>query len=74
MPGSSRNLTLDQKETLQMKACKAAIKAGKTLAPQEVKRLIEDLIESPSNFTCPHGRPLFVLFDKNKLERLFLRQ
>lgn len=74
IPGSSRNLTLDQKETLQMKACKAAIKAGKTLAPQEVKQLIEDLVKSPSNFTCPHGRPLFILLDKNKLERLFLRQ
>jgi DNA mismatch repair protein MutL len=73
-PGSTRDLTLDQKEKLQMKACKAAIKAGKTLAQAEVKRLIEDLINSPSNFTCPHGRPLFILFDKNKLERLFLRQ
>jgi len=74
VPGSTRNLTLDQKESLQMKACKAAIKAGKTLAPQEVKQLVEDLITSPSNYSCPHGRPLFIQFDKDKLERLFLRQ
>jgi DNA mismatch repair protein MutL len=72
-PGSSRDLTLDQKEKLQMRACKAAIKAGKTMYPDEVTRLVEDLVSSPSNFTCPHGRPLCLLFDKAKLERLFLR-
>jgi DNA mismatch repair protein MutL len=72
-PGSSRDLTLDQKETLQMKACKAAIKAGKTMYPEEVQRLVEDLVKSPSNYTCPHGRPLCLFFDKNKLESLFLR-
>ncbi len=72
-PGSSRDLTLEQKEKLQMKACKAAIKAGKTMYPDEVTRLVEDLLKSPSNFTCPHGRPLCLLFDKAKLERLFLR-
>ena len=72
-PGSSRDLTLDQKETLQMRACKAAIKAGKTMYPEEVERLVEDLVKSPSNYTCPHGRPLCIFFDKNKMESLFLR-
>lgn len=72
-PGSSRDLSLDQKETLQMRACKAAIKAGKTMYPEEVERLVEDLVKCPSNYTCPHGRPLCIFFDKNKLESLFLR-
>jgi DNA mismatch repair protein MutL len=72
-PDSSRDLTLEQKEKLQMRACKAAIKAGKTMYPDEVTRLVEDLVKSPSNFTCPHGRPLCLLFDRSKLETLFLR-
>ena len=74
MPHSNRNLTLDQKETLQRKACKAAIKAGQTLSELEVKKLIQDFINSPQNFTCPHGRPLFLQYDKDRLEHLFLRK
>ena len=73
LPNSSRDLTLDQKEVLQLKACKAAIKAGKRLSEPEVKRLIKDFLASPNNFTCPHGRPLCLQFTKSKLESLFLR-
>lgn len=73
-PDSTRNLTLDKKETLQRQACRAAIKAGQTLAEPEVKKLIDDFIVSPQNYTCPHGRPLFIHYDKNKLETLFLRK
>ena len=52
-----------------MKACKAAIKAGKKMYPKETKQLIKDFIQSPSNFTCPHGRPLCIKIDKNELEK-----
>ncbi len=62
-----------QKEALQMKACKAAIKAGKILREPEVKQLIKDFLKTPERFTCPHGRPLYQHFNKSKLERLFLR-
>jgi DNA mismatch repair protein MutL len=62
-----------QKEQLQMKACKAAIKAGKILHEAEVKSLIANFLQSPSNYTCPHGRPLAKFFDKAAFERWFLR-
>ena len=62
------------KSILEMKACKAAIKAGQTLSQVEIKSLIRQMIESPNNYTCPHGRPLVLHFDKNKLETLFLRR
>ncbi|RAP33376.1 DNA mismatch repair endonuclease MutL [Candidatus Marinamargulisbacteria bacterium SCGC AG-439-L15] len=67
-------LSPDQKEVLQLKACKAAIKAGKKMADSEVRSLLHDFICSSSNFTCPHGRPLFVKFEKSDLEKLFLRR
>ncbi len=67
------SIVADQKERLQLKACKAAIKAGKRMPDLEVKQLLQDLIQTPSNFTCPHGRPLFITFGKTELERLFLR-
>ena len=64
----------DQKEALQLKACKAAIKAGKKLTDAEVRRLLEDFMAAPSNFTCPHGRPLFVRWDKEALEKMVARR
>jgi len=73
-PGSTRDLTLDQKETLQRQACRAAIKAGQTLYPEEIRSLLYDFIKSPQNYTCPHGRPLYIFYDKPKLESLFLRK
>ncbi|RAP33206.1 DNA mismatch repair endonuclease MutL [Candidatus Marinamargulisbacteria bacterium SCGC AG-410-N11] len=72
-PGSTRDLTLEQKETLQMKACKAAIKAGKKMDPLEVNQLIKDFIKCPLNYTCPHGRPLYIHLTKSKLEHFFHR-
>ncbi|MBT5855106.1 DNA mismatch repair endonuclease MutL [bacterium] len=68
------DLNPDQKEGLQMKACKAAIKAGRRLLAEEVRQLVKDFLAAPSNFTCPHGRPLFVSFSKIDLEKLFLRR
>jgi len=62
-----------EKETLQRMACRAAIKAGKKMAPEEVDAMVAELIHTPSNFTCPHGRPLYITFKKNDLERMFLR-
>ena len=40
----------------------------------EIKQLLKDFIQTPQNFTCPHGRPLFIHYDKHKLETLFLRK
>ncbi len=73
-PGSTRSLTLDQKEVLQRQACRAAIKAGQTLFPEEVEQLLRDFLKCPQNYTCPHGRPLFIFYDQSKFETLFLRK
>ena len=58
----------------QMVACKAAIKAGKRMKESEIQHLLKDLIETPSRYTCPHGRPLCVFLGKPELEKLFLRR
>ena len=73
-PESVCNLTLDQKEVLQRQACRGAIKAGQVLSEPEVRHLVQDFLDSPQNYTCPHGRPLFSHFDSHKLETLFLRK
>jgi DNA mismatch repair protein MutL len=60
-------------ELLDMMACKAAVKAGDPLTPQEIDALIasKDLIEKSSN--CPHGRPTTLRLDLRDLERQFKR-
>lgn len=74
VPGQEQDLVADRKEVLQQRACKAAIKAGKKMAPAEVEQLIIDLLRSPSKFSCPHGRPLFIKLGKAELEKMFLRR
>ena len=73
LPGFSKEMVLEKKEELQLKACKAAIKAGKRLSEAEVKKLVQDFVESPLNYTCPHGRPLYLKYSKYDLEKAFLR-
>ncbi len=68
------DMSLAQKEKLQMMACKAAIKAGNKMSEPEIRQLLLDFQASPANFTCPHGRPLFIKLDKPALEKLFLRR
>lgn len=56
-----------------MTSCKAAVKAGDPLSPQDMQRLIEDMLEVEHSRYCPHGRPTRVKLDKATLERLFHR-
>lgn len=60
-------------EVLDMMACKAAIKAGDPLTPQEIQTLIQkrDLVERSSN--CPHGRPTTLKLSLSDLEKQFKR-
>ena len=58
---------------LQMKACKAAVKSGQLLKDAEVQHLLEMVINSDQQFTCPHGRPLYIKMSESKLDSLFLR-
>tara|TARA_B100001989_G_C24542675_1_gene468594 strand:- start:337 stop:2220 length:1884 start_codon:yes stop_codon:yes gene_type:complete len=74
IPGSLRDITLDQKDMLQRKACRAAIKAGQKLQRPEIEQLLTDFVKSPQNYTCPHGRPLYILLDQHRLESMFLRK
>lgn len=62
-------------ERLIATVCKrAAIKAGQTLAPDEMQKLIRQLEQCASPRTCPHGRPTVVHFTVEQLEREFGRR
>jgi DNA mismatch repair protein MutL len=60
-------------EVLELMACKAAIKAGQRLQPDEIDALLaqRDQVERGSN--CPHGRPTSLSLSMRDLQRQFKR-
>lgn len=54
-------------------ACKAAVKAGDILDDSQKQRLMADLFVLPDRFTCPHGRPSYIVFTPEDLEKIFKR-
>jgi DNA mismatch repair protein MutL len=60
---------------LAARICKrAAVKAGKTLSPDEQHILLSDLEACASPRTCPHGRPTMIHLSVDLLERQFGRR
>jgi DNA mismatch repair protein MutL len=54
-------------------ACKAAIKAGNRLQPQEMLELLEQMGDSKVFSHCPHGRPVLKTFSRQEIEKWFHR-
>jgi len=54
-------------------ACKAAIKAGERLAPEQVQALLEQSRQVLHSHHCPHGRPTMLVFSREELDRYFRR-
>ncbi len=58
---------------LALMACKAAIKAGDHLGPEEIAALVAQRGLADHTHHCPHGRPTALLFSKQDLDRQFKR-
>jgi len=54
-------------------ACKAAIKAGNRLQPEEMLELLQQMENSEVFSHCPHGRPVIKTFSRQEIERWFHR-
>jgi DNA mismatch repair protein MutL len=54
-------------------ACRAAVKAGDSLAPQEVLELLTRMRGTDLFSHCPHGRPVFRRFSRREIARWFNR-
>lgn len=55
-------------------ACHAAVKAHQRLDDETTLALVRDLVTTPRNATCPHGRPVALRFAPSDLERAFGRR
>jgi DNA mismatch repair protein MutL len=60
-------------DLLSLMACKAAIKAGDRLTPEEIDALLERRHLAHDAHHCPHGRPTALTFTRSELERQFGR-
>jgi DNA mismatch repair protein MutL len=60
-------------ELLHTMACKSAIKAGWTTAPQEIEALVREVLTRDDIKYCPHGRPVCVTMTQGFLEKQFKR-
>ena len=54
-------------------ACKAAVKAGDPLSPEEITSLLEQRDLYHDTHHCPHGRPTALFFSRDELDRMFGR-
>jgi DNA mismatch repair protein MutL len=60
-------------DLLNMIACKAAVKFGDRLAPEEIDALLEQRHLAQDQHHCPHGRPTALVFTRDDLDRQFKR-
>ena len=60
------------KDKLASMACKSAVKAGKKLTDDEVKKLFE-MLKGNMGLKCPHGRPVCITLDRKDIEKMFKR-
>src|SRR4029453_5551903 len=54
-------------------ACKAAVKAGDRLSPEEIAHLLHLRQLAEDSHHCPHGRHTSLLFSPHELDKQFRR-
>jgi DNA mismatch repair protein MutL len=60
-------------DLLHMIACKAAVKFGDRLTPEEIESLLAQRHLAEDSHHCPHGRPTTLVFTREDLDRQFKR-
>jgi DNA mismatch repair protein MutL len=58
---------------LSTASCKAAVKAGMALQPEEMTGLMEALFKTSNPYLCPHGRPIILHLSVDELMKRFQR-
>ena len=76
LPRQDQDRPLQEKyeEVLITMACRSAIKINHRLELDQIRKLISDLEQTQMPYTCPHGRPIALLFEMNDILKRFLRK
>ncbi|MBR6164705.1 MAG: DNA mismatch repair endonuclease MutL [Clostridia bacterium] len=71
---TGRGISLEKKRAVLLQtACKHAVKGGERLTEDQLRSLLEEMLEKHVTPTCPHGRPLVVMISHRELDRKFKR-
>ena len=71
---TGKDPTFEKKRAaLLQAACKHAVKGGEALTEDQLRGLLDEMIEKKVTPTCPHGRPLVVAISHRELDRKFKR-
>jgi len=54
-------------------ACQSALKAGAVCSTSQMESLVKQLLRTENPYTCPHGRPTMLSFNRQELDKLFKR-
>jgi DNA mismatch repair protein MutL len=54
-------------------ACRSALKAGAVCSTSQMESLVKQLLRTENPYTCPHGRPTMISFNRHELDKLFKR-
>ncbi len=66
---------VDRRERVAMSlACHAAVRAGQSLSPEEMRELLRQLEATQNPRHCPHGRPTMIHMSADALAREFRRR
>ncbi|MDY0164526.1 DNA mismatch repair endonuclease MutL [Desulfobotulus sp.] len=71
--GSAGGVAEALDECLILMACHSAIRANQALKPEEIRELFQALDACAQPSRCPHGRPIWIQWEKRFLEKSFGR-
>ena len=71
--GSGTAVERKLKDIAATMACHSVVRAGQALSIEEMKALLVQMDEHPLSSFCPHGRPVFVEYPFQKVDRDFGR-
>ena len=71
--GNKLSIAQLKEDALIMESCRGAIKANHYLNDLQAQALIEQMQMLEDPYHCPHGRPIFVEFNQQNLEKMFKR-
>lgn len=62
-----------KEKLIERMSCRAAVKANRRLSEAEMQNLAEWAFSVKNAETCPHGRPIYHIFTKYDIEKIFKR-
>jgi len=69
-----REIYKKNQQMISFLACRSAIKANDVLTLEKRQTLINQLNQTKTNYTCPHGRPVKIEISLKELDKMFKRR